>query len=184
MDENSALIEQILREDELEYTGLSRTYNKDEEWQTVSYKKRHSKQPNSDNPLPDRRPDDGATTSDVFRAIEEHSEERRRRMSVPQLAAPVTGEGSKRHSDEDDDSDAEVSAAVVEVKKVKQKKPKKPKVTVAEAAARIDAGDLGAFLVDITVSENFILFTKQEKLFGEFSSVVAWLGKYVILFVW
>ncbi|ESR43804.1 hypothetical protein CICLE_v10011364mg [Citrus x clementina] len=159
MDENSALIEQILREDELEYRGLSRTYNKDEEWQTVSYKKRHSKQPNSDNPLPDRRPDDGATTSDVFRAIEEHSEERRRRMSVPQVAAPVTGEGSKRHSDEDDDSDAEVSAAVVEVKKVKQKKPKKPKVTVAEAAARIDAGDLGAFLVDITGS-----YEKQEDI--------------------
>ncbi|KAK9194397.1 hypothetical protein WN944_005104 [Citrus x changshan-huyou] len=159
MDENSALIEQILREDELEYRGLSRTYNKDEEWQTVSYKKRHSKQPNSDNPLPDRRPDDGATTSDVFRAIEEHSEERRRRMPVPQVAAPVTGEGSKRHSDEDDDSDAEVSAAVVEVKKVKQKKPKKPKVTVAEAAARIDAGDLGAFLVDITGS-----YEKQEDI--------------------
>lgn len=159
MDENSALIEQILREDELEYRGLSRTYNKDEEWQTVSYKKRHSKQPNSDNSLPDRRPDDGATTSDVFRAIEEHSEERRRRMSVPQVAAPVTGEGSKRHSDEDDDSDAEVSAAVVEVKKVKQKKPKKPKVTVSEAAARIDAGDLGAFLVDITGS-----YEKQEDI--------------------
>ncbi|KAL9425068.1 hypothetical protein AB3S75_032073 [Citrus x aurantiifolia] len=159
MDENSALIEQILREDELEYRGLSRSYNKDEEWQTVSYKKRHSKQPNSDNSLPDRRPDDGATTSDVFRAIEEHSEERRRRMSVPQVAAPVTGEGSKRHSDEDDDSDAEVSAAVVEVKKVKQKKPKKPKVTVAEAAARIDAGDLGAFLVDITGS-----YEKQEDI--------------------
>lgn len=159
MDENSALIEQILREDELEYRGLSRSYNKDEEWQTVSYKKRHSKQPNSDNSLPDRRPDDGATTSDVFRAIEEHSEERRRRMSVPQVAAPVTGEGSKRHSDEDDDSDAEVSAAVVEVKKVKQKKPKKPKVTVSEAAARIDAGDLGAFLVDITGS-----YEKQEDI--------------------
>ncbi|KAH9675391.1 hypothetical protein KPL70_018775 [Citrus sinensis] len=159
MDENSALIEQILREDELEYRGLSRSYNKDEEWQTVSYKKRHSKQPNSDNSLPDRRPDDGATTSDVFRAIEEHSEERRRRMSVPQVATPVTGEGSKRHSDEDDDSDAEVSAAVVEVKKVKQKKPKKPKVTVSEAAARIDAGDLGAFLVDITGS-----YEKQEDI--------------------
>lgn len=152
MDENSALIEQILREDELEYRGLSRTYNKDEEWQTVSYKKRHSKQSNSDNSLPGRRLDGGATTSDVFRTIEEHSEERRRRMSVPQVATPVIGEGSKRHSDEDDDSDAEVSAAGVEVKKVKPKKPKKPKVTVAKAAARIDAGDLGAFLVDITVS--------------------------------
>lgn len=159
MDENSALIEQILREDELEYRGLSRTYNKDEEWQTVSYKKRHSKQLNSDNSLPDRRPDEGATTSEVFRAVEEHAEERRRRMTVPQVPTPVIGEGSKRHSDEDDDSDAEVSAAGVDVKKVKQKKPKKPKVTVAEAAARIDAGDLGAFLVDITGS-----YEKQEDI--------------------
>lgn len=156
MDENSALIEQILREDELEYRGLSRTYNKDEEWQTVSYKKRHSKQSNSDNSLPGRPLDGGATTSDVFRTIEEHLEERRRRMAVPQVATPVIGEGSKRHSDEDDDSDAEVSAAGVEVKKVK---PKKPKVTVAKAAARIDAGDLGAFLVDITGS-----YEKQEDI--------------------
>uniref|UniRef100_A0A2N9EF61 Uncharacterized protein n=1 Tax=Fagus sylvatica TaxID=28930 RepID=A0A2N9EF61_FAGSY len=38
-----------------------------------------------------------------------------------------------------------------ESKKVKAKKPKKPKVTVSDAAAKIDADDLSAFLADITL---------------------------------
>lgn len=159
MDENSVLIEQILREDELEHRGLRRTYREDADWQTVSYRKKTSKHSNSESFLPDRRPNGGAVLSDVFREVEEHSADRRRRMQEAQVdTTAVIRDGLNRHSDEDDDSDAEVTAADVEVKKVKQKKPKKPKVTVGEAAARIDAGDLGAFFVDITVSVNFHFF--------------------------
>lgn len=154
MDESSALIEQILREDELERRGLSKTQQNDSGWQTVSYRKKSSKQTHSDNSFPDRHPHGGATSSDVFRSVEQQSEDRRRRMAEAEMATAVDGDGSKRHSNEDDENDEEVPAADAEVKKVKQKKPKKPKVTVAEAAAKIDAGELGAFLVDITVSEN------------------------------
>ncbi|KAL5149418.1 hypothetical protein HKD37_13G036248 [Glycine soja] len=63
---------------------------------------------------------------------------------------------SKWHSDDEDDGDAEHEAsAFQEVKKAKQKKWKKPKVTVAEAASRISADDLDAFLAEITVSVSF-----------------------------
>ena len=63
---------------------------------------------------------------------------------------------SKWHSDDEDDGDAEHEAsAFQEVKKAKQKKSKKPKVTVAEAASRISADDLDAFLAEITVSVSF-----------------------------
>ena len=65
--------------------------------------------------------------------------------------------GSKQHSDDDEDSNREVNAVQngggVDSKKVKVKKPKKPKVNVVEAASKIDLDDLGAFLVNITVSD-------------------------------
>ncbi|KAM1132718.1 hypothetical protein ACFX19_047780 [Malus domestica] len=170
MDESSsALIEAILREQEEEEAqryGRKLTQNNDAyAWQTVSYSKRNRK--SSSKALPaDSNGDlhDGvvSSASDVFRPIELHSEERRRRVLEAQAAA-VSGDvapgASKRTSDDDDedDSDGEVAGAAVEngeVKKVKQKKPKKPKVTVAEAASKMDAGDLGAFLADITASYN------------------------------
>ncbi|KAJ0042671.1 hypothetical protein Pint_18580 [Pistacia integerrima] len=160
MDENSAIIEQILREDELENnTYYYNSKPNDYAWQTVSYRKKSSKPSHTENSITDRRPNGGATTSDIFRSIEQHSEDRRRRMVEAQTKEDVAVDGSKRHSDEDDDSDVEPPVADAEVKKVKQKKPKKPKVTVAEAAARIDAGELGAFLVDITA-----LYEKQQDI--------------------
>ncbi|KAB2612376.1 hypothetical protein D8674_034692 [Pyrus ussuriensis x Pyrus communis] len=170
MDESSsALIEAILREQEEEEAqkyGRKLTQNGDAyAWQTVSYSKRNRKS-SSKALLADSNPDlhNGvvSSASDVFRPIELHSEERRRRVLEAQAAA-VSGDAapgaSKRTSDDDDegDSDGEVAGAAVEngeVKKVKQKKPKKPKVTVAEAASKMDAGDLGAFLADITASYN------------------------------
>ncbi|XP_031257933.1 uncharacterized protein LOC116115937 [Pistacia vera] len=158
MDENSAIIEQILREDELENSTYYYKPN-DYAWQTVSYRKKSSKPSHTENSITDRRPNGGATTSDIFRSIEQQSEDRRRRMVEAQTKEDVAVDGSKRHSDEDDDSDVEPPVADAEVKKVKQKKPKKPKVTVAEAAARIDAGELGAFLVDITA-----LYEKQQDI--------------------
>uniref|UniRef100_A0A2N9G200 Major facilitator superfamily (MFS) profile domain-containing protein n=1 Tax=Fagus sylvatica TaxID=28930 RepID=A0A2N9G200_FAGSY len=62
-----------------------------------------------------------------------------------------------RINDDDDSSDGEgdcvaENGKAEESKKVKAKKPKKPKVTVSDAAAKIDADDLSAFLADITAS--------------------------------
>ncbi|KAM1189721.1 hypothetical protein ACFX2J_025366 [Malus domestica] len=168
MDENSsALIEAILREQEEEEAqryGKKLTQSGDPyAWQTVSYPKRNRKSSSKAIPADSNgglHNGVGSSASDVFRPIELHSEERRRRVMEAQSAA-VSGDaapgGSKRNSDDDDgdNSDAEVAGAAVEngeVKKVKQKKPKKPKVTVAEAASKMDAGDLGAFLADITAS--------------------------------
>ena len=68
---------------------------------------------------------------------------------------------SKHHiNDDDDSSDGEgdrvaENGKAEESKKVKAKKPKKLKVIVSDAAAKIDADDLSAFLADITVSFAF-----------------------------
>ncbi|KAJ7960095.1 Transmembrane protein [Quillaja saponaria] len=133
----------------------------------VSYQKRNrkpSKTPSSDksSDLQSRRINGYDASADVFRSIEQHSEERRRRaleaqMAYDAAAGEVATTGSKRHSDDDYDSDAEVPLGNVEngavdVKKVKPKKTKKPKVTVSEAASKLNAADLSAFLADITVS--------------------------------
>lgn len=166
MDENSAVIESILREDQEEAERHRRTYRNDDAqgWQTVSYQKRQRKslkQPSKDASADIRnRQPNGDTNGDVFRSVELQSEERRRRIQEAHMAASVSLEsttvGSKRHSNVDDDgSDAEGSALQNggggEQKKVKPKKTKKPKVTVAEAASKIDSADLEAFLADITV---------------------------------
>ncbi|KAF5737820.1 hypothetical protein HS088_TW13G00711 [Tripterygium wilfordii] len=160
MDENSALIEQILREDELERNGGATTkHQNDGGWQTVSYNKRKKKPSRLDNSAADHRPNGSATTSDVFRSIELHSEDRRRRAIEASAAMKDSSVvRSNRNLDEDGEYTDEVAsagedgAAEASLKKAKPKRPKKPKVTVAEAAAKIDAEHLGAFLVDITAS--------------------------------
>ncbi|KAF3445206.1 hypothetical protein FNV43_RR14900 [Rhamnella rubrinervis] len=190
MDENSAIIEAILREDEKEAEKHGRRERKDDlyAWQTVSYQKRQRKpskpQPEVAADLRSGRPN-GSAVTDVFRSIEQHSEERRRKAMEVQMAVDAVAEssvaGSKRHSDEDGDSDEEVSAVQNgvggETKKVKVKKPKKPKVTVAEAASKIDAVDLGVFLADITASfesQQDIQLMRFADYFGRaFSSVSA-----------
>ncbi|KAK6913541.1 Transmembrane protein 214 [Dillenia turbinata] len=164
MDENSALIEQLLREDEEENLRINGGF-KDEEidddsgWKTVTYSKRKNRAKQSS--LENNQSDHMSVDSDVFSSIEKKSEERRRRLIESQklaldAIAEVTGKKSKRDSDEEDGDDAENSGAVenvvMEVKKPKQKKPKKPKVTVPDAASKVDASDLSAFLADITVS--------------------------------
>lgn len=169
MDENSALIQQILREQQEEdgqAVNRTSTHKEKDEihgWQTVSYPKRHRKaaKPQAERLGRDARPN-GDADVDVFRSIELHAEERHRRVVESQLAAAAAAAaaagagGSKRRSDDEDDSDAEVAGAVEngggQARKVRPKKPKKPKVTVAEAAAKIDAGHLSAFLADITAS--------------------------------
>lgn len=176
MDENSAIIEAILKEEEEEEDKDRRRERKDDAyaWQTVSYQKRTRKPSNS--PAPETAHDlrngssNGSAVTDVFRSIEQHSEERRRRATEARMAADAVADfavaGSKRHSDGDDgdDSDDEVSAVQNgggdEVKKAKVKKPKKPKVTVAEAASKMNAVDLEVFLADITVSRCLLQFLR------------------------
>lgn len=132
-------------------------------WQKVTYAKKQRKQPA-------KKSDSGNIVSNgsafhggdsVFTSLEKQSEERRRRIEAQKAAidyddAPIRS--SKHRSDDDDDeSDGEVgkgvqNGVVVAEKKPKVKKQKKPKVTIAEAAAKIDADDLAAFLADISVS--------------------------------
>ncbi|CAL0317692.1 unnamed protein product [Lupinus luteus] len=179
MDENSALIEAILREQEEEEEAHIRRYkltsqyytnnaNQINAWQTVSYHKRNrkhnSKQPISsdDHNSADLRlhaGDPSSSSADVFRSVENHSEERRRRIIESQIDAAAASADSaagrsKLHSDDDDEDDHGAEGGAVQkvssvVKKVKQKKPK---VTVAEAASRINADELSAFLAEITAS--------------------------------
>ena len=186
MDENSAIIEAILREDEEESRKEKRISNGKDDvygWKTVSYQKRQRKpsKPSSEAVTANGRSDGVVAAGDnVFRSIEVQSEERRRRVLDAQFAAaaaasePVAA-GSKRHSDDDEDSDREVNAVQngggVDSKKVKVKKLKKPKVTVAEAASKIDLDDLRAFLADITVSDWLIRILCLFQLIFQFSFV-------------
>ena len=157
MDENSAMIEQILREVEYD-NGENDDVNG---WQTVSYSKRNRK-PSKPSPPEsfsfDRR--NRGVSSDVFSSIEKHSEDRRRRAAeaaAAERAAAVSSaivNGLKHDEEDDSDTGGVAENDAVEIKKVKPKKPKKPKVTVAEAASKIDAGDLSAFLIDVTVSNS------------------------------
>lgn len=142
-------------------------------WQKVSYAKRNRKQqpakdsgPNSDK-VRSNGTLAGGDKPDVFRSLEKQSEERRRRVLEAQKAAaaavddlPVRSKSKHRSDDEDDDSDGEEPAenGQVQEKKVKTPKVKKPKVTLADAASKIDAADLAAFLVDVSVSFHASLF--------------------------
>lgn len=101
----------------------------------------------------------GDDAPNVFLNLEQHAEDRRRRAIEAQMAslvdAPPPATRSKRHSDDDDDSDEDGGAEnekAGEAKKSKPKKPKKPKVTVAEAASKINADDLAAFIADVSVT--------------------------------
>jgi len=139
----------------------------DHGWQKVTYPKRQRKQRSAaDSAANNSHPiaNDSNKPNNVFRSLELQSEDRRRKILESQsatadAAAVVdTRSRSKHHHRSDDEDDYESDDAGVskenakaEEKKVKQKKPKKPKVTVADAAAKIDAADLAAFLSDISV---------------------------------
>lgn len=142
--------------------------NSDHGWQKVSYAKKQKK--NQQKPVADssRIVANGSAVSgvdNVFRSLEKQSEERRLRIEAQRAAmhfedeAPLRSAAKHRSDDEDEDSDSwgadrgsgEQNGVVDGKKKEKQKKPKKPKVTVAEAAAKIDASDLSAFLDEVSV---------------------------------
>ncbi|KAJ6431699.1 hypothetical protein OIU84_019056 [Salix udensis] len=141
----------------------------DHGWQKVTNAKRQRKQRSAaDSAANNSHPiaNDSNKLNNVFRSLELQSEDRRRKILESQRAAADaaaivdTRSRSKHHhrsDDEDDDYDSDEAGVSkenvkAEEKIVKQKKPKKPKVTVADAAAKIDAGDLTAFLSDISGS--------------------------------
>ncbi|KAB5538069.1 hypothetical protein DKX38_015602 [Salix brachista] len=141
----------------------------DHGWQKVTNAKRQRKQRSAaDSAANNSHPiaNDSNKLNNVFRSLELQSEDRRRKILESQRAAADaaaivdTRSRSKHHhrsDDEDDDYDSDEAGVSnenvkAEEKIVKQKKPKKPKVTVADAVAKIDAGDLTAFLSDISGS--------------------------------
>lgn len=150
----------------------------DHGWQKVTYAKKQKKKTNNTANGSDSRANSNnklvPNDSDgVFRSLELQSEDRRRKILEARKAAdaafdddePFRSRQRRRDDDDEDDDDYEnvdrsaENGKAEEAKKVKQKKPKKPKVTVAEAAAKIDAADLGAFLIDISAS-----FEKQQDI--------------------
>lgn len=139
--------------------GVNEVNNDDRGWKTVSYQKKSKKSSSAKQVKPAAAGAVGLADrqNDVFRSIEQHSEERRRKILEAQrfaAAAAVQNSAVVDDGDEgsDDAEDAPAENGGGEVKKSKPKKPKKPKVTVPEAASTIDASDLSAFLADISVS--------------------------------
>ncbi|KAK6931604.1 Transmembrane protein 214 [Dillenia turbinata] len=156
MEEKIELV--LIEEEGLENTNSNTSNNHG--WQKVVYPKRQRKTQAKASDSAKLKPD-GAVSDDknVFKSIEQHSEERRRKISEAQRAAEmaesVTKPKNKSDSDgeySDDEAAAENVNGDVKQQKKKEKKPKKPKVSVADAAAKIDASDLSAFLVDVSAS--------------------------------
>ncbi|KAJ8770075.1 hypothetical protein K2173_010120 [Erythroxylum novogranatense] len=137
----------------------------DHGWQKVTYTKKQRKQRPEDssafvNPA---RVGAAVDKANVFHSLEQKAEDRHRRILEAQRAAEtslavaangvkVTAKHGSDDEEETDDGEGDKGIEKVGEKKPKQKKPKKPKVTVAEAAAKIDASDLAAFLAEISAS--------------------------------
>ncbi|KAK8452283.1 hypothetical protein SEVIR_5G085800v4 [Setaria viridis] len=131
-------------------------------WQTVSYPKRNRKQAQAPRAAaPDLALQANGGKAGVFDAVEKRSQERHRALQqqLASRAADLDGAriaaatGFAADSDDEDDSDeAAAPRQEGEPKKPKKPKVKKPKVTVAEAAALIDAESLAAHLIEISGS--------------------------------
>ena len=179
MEEKNVALESFSNEDQEIATVVSHSNgtssNADHGWQKVTYAKRQRKTKPSPAAASDSLANGNSKVAangslaggdNVFRSLEQQSEDRRRRIleaqraaaNVVDDAATAPARSKVRSYDDDDvdeDSDAEIAAEngkAEETKKVKPKKQKKPKVTVAEAAAKIDPNHLSAFLAEITVS--------------------------------
>lgn len=137
------------------------------EWQKVTYAKKNRKNQPKKAPADSSRllpPGSGLLPENngVFRGLEKHAEERRRKLEAQRAAVVyddddvVPGRSRSSHGGIEESggesSDADIKNNVADVnKKEKPKKVKKPKITVAEAASKIDADDLAAFLSSITL---------------------------------
>ncbi|XP_057777421.1 uncharacterized protein LOC130995930 [Salvia miltiorrhiza] len=158
-------------EEDKSFSSISEPINHSDDnnhgWQKVTAKKQRKNQNKKAAADSSRLPNGSAIAPEkisVFKGLEKHSEERRRKLEAQRAAAVYEDDDNdnkgrsrnNRGRDEDDDdlsSDADVKNNAVEVhKKEKQKKAKKPKVTVSEAAAKIDADDLVAFLSSVSES--------------------------------
>ncbi|KAL7090823.1 hypothetical protein ACP275_12G066300 [Erythranthe tilingii] len=131
-------------------------------WQKVTYVKKRTKasKNTSSNLLPNGS---GAVTdkNGVFKAVEKNAEDRRRILDAKRAASSLYDDDdgfpvrSNRNVDDDEDypnGESKENIPADANKKDKPKKVKSPKVTVAEAAAKIDADDLAAFLSSISES--------------------------------
>ena len=196
MEENYAPFDSVSAES----NGVS--HSADHGWQKVTYAKKHKKKDAKGINGTDSRANSNKLNINgndvVFRSLELHSEDRRRRILEARNAADadfddaqVRSKQRSRNYDDDDEDNEDVDRSAEngkaeEVKKVKQKKPKVPKVTVAEAAAKIDAADLESFLVDISASfeqKEDIQMMRFADYFGRaFSSVTASQFPWVKLF--
>eukprot|EP00262_Sarcandra_glabra_P007352 TRINITY_DN20083_c0_g2_i1.p1 TRINITY_DN20083_c0_g2~~TRINITY_DN20083_c0_g2_i1.p1 ORF type:complete len:597 (+),score=91.61 TRINITY_DN20083_c0_g2_i1:28-1791(+) len=129
-------------------------------WQKVIPKRQRKAPAKATDPGVD--PEKFHPNGNVFRSVEQHADERRRRAveSLRAEAAAAAAESALKSKPlaaaSSDDSDSEIAVGNAEngtePKKPKQKKPKKPKVTVVDAASKIDVSDLAAHLVDISAS--------------------------------
>ncbi|KAL2509713.1 hypothetical protein Fot_33360 [Forsythia ovata] len=136
-------------------------------WQKVTYAKKQRK--NKTTSDSSRVASNGSSAvpekNNVFKNLEKNAEARRQTLEAQRAAAAIYDEddapmrSKKRWGDEDEDDDdndangnLNENVSVEANKKEKPKKVKKPKVTVAEAAANIDAADLAAFLSNVLVS--------------------------------
>lgn len=143
-------------------------------WQKVTYAKKQRKNQSKKTASDSSRlvlPNGSVIVTDknsAFKGLEKHAEERRRKLDAQRASAALYDDDdqiparSKKDWAEDDDddypsSDAKENNAADANKKEKPKKVKKPKVTVAEAAAKIDADDLAAFLSSVSVHVCFFV---------------------------
>lgn len=96
--------------------------------------------------------------SNVFEGVDKRSQERHRAIRAARDAADeadgsIAAWGARSDDDEyGSDSDEAAKPQPEEVKKPKKPKVKKPKVTVADAAALIDAENLAAHLIEVSAS--------------------------------
>ncbi|CAM0879126.1 unnamed protein product [Alopecurus aequalis] len=122
-------------------------------WQKVVYPKRNRKHAAPTAAPASAGPDLGK--SNVFEGVDKRSQERHRAIQAARDAADADG-SIAAWADDGSDSDGSDGAprpqAAEEVKKPKKPKVKKPKVTIADAAALIDAENLAAHLVEISAS--------------------------------
>ncbi|KAB1205766.1 hypothetical protein CJ030_MR7G028049 [Morella rubra] len=148
--------------DEHAATANGHANNSDHGWQKVTYGKRQRKTKFSDAVTNASKLVPNGTVNgadNVFRSLEQQSEDRRRRILEAQQAATngIAPARSKHLDDYEDAEDSDTDGVVEngkaeDAKKVKPKKTKKPKVTISEAASKIDADYLSAFLAEISVS--------------------------------
>ncbi|XP_057542734.1 uncharacterized protein LOC130821112 [Amaranthus tricolor] len=137
-------------------------------WQKVTYtKRRKNQQQNKQKPVTAIASSTSDKDNNVFRDLDQQKEDRHRRFVEEQKNKPATyfddddvPKSRSKSRDDSDDSDSEKEKVNVNLnvkdenkeKKKKKKVDKKPKVSVSEAAAKMDASDLAAFLLDLSGS--------------------------------